>query len=48
MHSKSKHYNPAEPDADIVGDNNGRDVVGLVQAICVKVLCLGLFIIVLI
>jgi hypothetical protein len=34
-HSKSKHYNPAEPDADFtVG--NGRDVVGLVQAISVK------------
>jgi len=34
-HSKSKHYNPAEPDADLtVG--NGRDVVGLVRAISVK------------
>jgi hypothetical protein len=34
-HSKSKHYDPAEPDADLtVG--NGRDVVGLVRAISVK------------
>jgi hypothetical protein len=35
-HSKSKHYDPAEPDADLTGDN-GRDVVGLVRAISVKV-----------
>lgn len=33
-HSKSEHYNPAEPDADLAV---GRDVVGLVRAICVKV-----------
>jgi hypothetical protein len=34
-HSKSKHYNLAEPDADFtVG--NGHDVIGLVWAICVK------------
>lgn len=35
-HSKSKHYDPAEPDADLTVDN-GRDVVGLVRAISVKV-----------
>jgi hypothetical protein len=34
-HSKSKHYDPAEPDADLTVDN-GRDVVGLVRAISVK------------
>jgi len=33
-YSKSKHYNPAEPDADLAGPK--RDEVGLVQAICVK------------
>ena len=33
-YSKSKHYNPAEPDADLAGPE--RDEVGLVQAICVK------------
>ena len=36
-HSKSRHYNPADPDADLMGDNVGCDVVGLLQAICVKV-----------
>lgn len=35
-HSKSKHYDPAEPDADLTA-GNGRDVVGLVRAISVKV-----------
>lgn len=34
-HSKSKHYNPAEPDADLMV-GNGHDVVGIVQAISVK------------
>ena len=29
-HSKSRHYNPADPDADLVGENTGRDVIGLV------------------
>ncbi|KAF8219918.1 hypothetical protein L208DRAFT_1544821 [Tricholoma matsutake] len=33
-YSKSKHYNPADPDADLAGPE--RDEVGLVQAICVK------------
>jgi hypothetical protein len=37
MHSKSKHYDLADPDADLVGDSVGHDVVGLVQVICVKV-----------
>jgi len=49
-HSKSKHYDPADPEADLVGapdadlegDNIGRDVIGLVQAICVKVLFFAL------
>ena len=36
MHSKSRHYNPADPDADLIGDNVGRDAVGLVRAICVR------------
>jgi hypothetical protein len=36
-HSKSKHYNPADPDVNLVGDSVRCDVVGLVQAICVKV-----------
>ena len=35
MYSKSKHYNPAEPDADLTGVE--CDEVELVQAICVKV-----------
>ena len=34
-HSKSKHYNPAKPDADLIM-GNGCDVVGLVWAISVK------------
>jgi hypothetical protein len=42
MYSKSKHYNLGEPNADIIGDNNGHNIVELVWAICVKVLCLGL------
>ncbi|KAF8222675.1 hypothetical protein L208DRAFT_1321119, partial [Tricholoma matsutake] len=33
-YSKSKHYNPAEPDADLARPE--RDEVGLVRAICVK------------
>jgi len=41
-HSKSKHYDPADPDANLVGDDIGRDVVRLVRSICVKVLCLTL------
>ena len=36
-HSKSRYYNPADPDADLIGDNIGHDVVRLVQVICVKV-----------
>lgn len=39
-HSKAKHYNPEEPDTDLVSDSGGHDhcdVVGLVRAICVKV-----------
>jgi len=36
-HSKSKHYNPAEPNADLLGNNIKYNMVGLVQAICVKV-----------
>jgi len=36
-HSKSRHYNPTDPDADLMGDNVGHDAVGLVRAICVKV-----------
>jgi hypothetical protein len=35
-HSKSKHYNPAESDANLIA-GNGCDVVGLVWAISVKV-----------
>lgn len=34
-YSKSKHYNPVEPEADLTGVE--RDEVGLVRAICVKV-----------
>ena len=47
VQSKSKHYDPAEPDADlqVVGDDTERDVIGLVQAICVKVWDLALSII---
>jgi len=41
-HSKSKHYNLADPDANLVGNNIRHDVVGLVRSICVKVLCLTL------
>jgi hypothetical protein len=38
MHSKSKHFDPAEPEADLPADRGfDRDEVGLVQAICVKV-----------
>ncbi|KAF8230568.1 hypothetical protein L208DRAFT_1214034, partial [Tricholoma matsutake] len=33
-YSKSKHYNPAEPDADLARPKH--DKVGLVRAICVK------------
>jgi hypothetical protein len=36
-YSKSKHYNPAEPEADLMGSGYDRDEVGLVRAICVKV-----------
>lgn len=41
-HSNSKHYDPADPDAELVGGDNGCDIVRLVQAICVKVPCLTL------
>ncbi|KAI9510616.1 hypothetical protein F5148DRAFT_1147405 [Russula earlei] len=34
IYSKSKHHNPAEPEADLTGVEH--DEVGLVQAICVK------------
>ncbi|KAF8230107.1 hypothetical protein L208DRAFT_1283531, partial [Tricholoma matsutake] len=38
-YSKSKHYNPAKPDADLARPEH--DEVGLVRAICVKVfLCM--------
>ena len=37
-HSKSQHYNLEDPDADLTSGDVGRDTVGLVQAICVKVL----------
>jgi hypothetical protein len=38
MHSKSKHFNPAELEANLPADCGfDRDEVGLVQAICVKV-----------
>ncbi|KAF8240106.1 hypothetical protein L208DRAFT_1234533, partial [Tricholoma matsutake] len=33
-YSKSKHYNPADPDANLAGPEH--DEVGLVRAICVK------------
>jgi hypothetical protein len=37
-HSKSKHYNPAEPDVDLAAARGSDcDEVGLVRAICVKV-----------
>lgn len=36
-HSKSHHYNPADPEADLSSDDIGRDTVELVRAICVKV-----------
>jgi hypothetical protein len=38
-YSKSKHYDPADPEADLTGPRmeHGRDEVGLVRAICVKV-----------
>ncbi|KAF8233520.1 hypothetical protein L208DRAFT_1266521, partial [Tricholoma matsutake] len=39
MYSKSKHYNPADPDADLTGPE--RDEVGLVRAICVKIFICG-------
>ena len=37
-HSKSRHYNPEDPDTDLTSGDVGRDTVGLVRAICVKVL----------
>ena len=37
-HSKSEHFDPATPDADLVASRGvQRDEVGLVRAICVKV-----------
>jgi hypothetical protein len=38
-YSKSKHYNPADPEANLTGPQteHGRDEVGLVRGICVKV-----------
>jgi hypothetical protein len=38
-YSKSKHYDPTDPEADLTGPRTerGRDEVGLVRAICVKV-----------
>lgn len=49
-HSKSKHYDPQNPDAHLplpiisgaLGDPNRRDEIGLVRAIAVKVSCLHL------
>ncbi|KAF8224474.1 hypothetical protein L208DRAFT_1311083, partial [Tricholoma matsutake] len=43
-YSKSKHYNPADPDADLAGPE--RDEVGLVRAICVKVFICSIIIII--
>jgi hypothetical protein len=38
MHSISKHFDPAELEADLPSDRGfDRDEVGLVRAICVKV-----------
>ena len=37
-HSKSKHYDPETPEADISADRGlDRDEVGLIRSICVKV-----------
>jgi hypothetical protein len=36
-YSKLKHYNHNKPDAEITGGALGRDKVGLVRAIAVKV-----------
>ena len=38
-HSKSRHYNPADPNADLTSNDATHDTVGLVWAICVKVCC---------
>ena len=43
-HTKSKHYDPAKPDDDLVVDRGiDRDEVGLVRSITVKVVLIHIF-----